>query len=97
MPIIVKGEIAGVRSGEFDKKKYAVLQFSEDVEDGSVRFFEVNLPDDADFSAYKRGQTVELPVRISAKDKKIYYRAIGPNTAPPPRPAPDVMRSAPKV
>ncbi|AXK79521.1 hypothetical protein DW352_02700 [Pseudolabrys taiwanensis] len=58
--------------------KIASLQFLERSEkqgDDSVRFFEIGLPEGDDGSAYKVGQAVEMPVRITARDKKIYYRA----------------------
>lgn len=87
MPAFYRGEITGIRTGEYDKKKYAVLQFVEKVDDSSVRFVEVNLPDDTDPALYRIGQSVDLPVRISAKDKKIYFRAIGPSATPGPRAA----------
>jgi hypothetical protein len=87
MTILYRGEVTGIRTGEYDNKKYAVLQFVEKAEDGSVKFIEVNLPDGTDPATYKNGQAVELPIRISAKDKKIYYRAIGPGSSPAPRPA----------
>lgn len=87
MPAFFRGEITGIRTGEYDRKKYAVLQFLEKVDDGSVRFVEVNLPDDTDPAIYKVGQQVDLPIRVSAKDKKIYFRALGPGIAPGPRPA----------
>jgi len=84
MPILLEGVIAGVRSGEYVRTpgqpatKYAALQFVEKSEkqgDESVKFIEVSLPDGDDGSAYKVGQSVKLPVRVTAKDKKIYYRA----------------------
>lgn len=87
MPTFFRGEITGIRTGEFDNKKYAVLQFLEKVDDGSVRFVEVNLPDGTDPAIYKAGQTVDLPIRVSAKDKKIYYRVISPTVQGPTRPA----------
>ena len=87
MPFIYRGEVTGIRTGEYGNKKYAVLQCLEKVEDGSVKFIEVNLPDGTDPAAYKGGQSVELPIRISAKDKKIYYRALTPAAASAVRPA----------
>lgn len=82
MPVLFRGEISGIRTGEFDKKKYAVLQFAEKAEDDAMRFIEVNLPDDTDSSIFKVGQQVEFAMRISAKDKKIYYRALPPLVPP---------------
>lgn len=86
--------IAGIRKGEWSKTpgappvKYAALQFTEKSDkpgDEAMKFIEVNLPDGDDGSSYKVGQMVRLQVRVSAKDKKIYYRAEGsaaPTTPP---------------
>ncbi|MGD9766609.1 MAG: hypothetical protein AB7U62_03115 [Pseudolabrys sp.] len=86
MPVYFRGEVTGVRTGEYDRKRYVVLQFMEKAEDNSVKFLEVNMPDDADPAHYRVGQAIELPIRISAKDKKIYYRALSSGTQAPPRP-----------
>jgi hypothetical protein len=84
MPPYWKGTITGIRVIEWAKVlgappiKIASLQFLEKSEkpgDDSVRFIEVSLPEGDDGAAYKVGQTVEMPVRITAKDKKVYYRA----------------------
>jgi hypothetical protein len=94
MPVIFEGPITGIRKGEWARTpgaapvKYAVLQFTEKAEDDAIKFIEVNLPDGDDGSTYKVGQTVKLPVRVTAKDKKIYFRATGQDTPAPARPAP---------
>jgi hypothetical protein len=84
MAVFFEGSIAGIRKGEWAKQpgatptKYASLQFAEKSDrpdDESIRFIEVSLPDGDDGSAYKVGQTVKLQVRVTARDKKIYYRA----------------------
>jgi hypothetical protein len=92
MPILFRGVIAGVRKGEFQNKKYLVLQFSEDTAEDAIAHTEVNMPDGTDPAAFKKGQSVELPLRISAKDKKIYYRALDTGT-----PAPTAPRAAAKA
>lgn len=93
MPVFFEGAIAGIRKGEWTRQpgaaptKYAVLQFmekSDRPDDDAMKFIEVNLPDGDDGAAYKVGQSVKLPVRVTAKDKKIYYRAeSGPAPATP--------------
>lgn len=84
MPVYIEGTPVGIRKGEWAKQPgatptpYAVLQFAEKSEkpgDDSIKFIEVSLPEGDDGSTYKVGQTVKLPVRITAKDRKIYYRA----------------------
>lgn len=97
MPPYWEGAITGIRVIEWAKTpgaaltRIASLQFLEKSDkpgDDSVKFVEVSLPDGDDGSAYKVGQTVKLPIRITAKDRKIYYRAeSGPVTNASPRPA----------
>jgi hypothetical protein len=82
-PLFFEGTTIGRRTGEWVKTpgapptKYGALQILEKSErpgDESVKFIEINLPDGDDGSAYKVGQTVRLRVKVTAKDKKIYYR-----------------------
>jgi hypothetical protein len=80
--IYIRGEVTGKRTGQYEGKPYAALQFLDRLEDGSVRFIEVNLPDGADHTVYRVGQSVDLRVLVSARDKKIYYRAVGTASAP---------------
>lgn len=95
MALYYKGTVAGIRTGTFDKRDYGLLQFVEDQGNGSLKFIEVNLPDGFDHSQFRKGQHVELPVTVRAKDSKVFYRYVPPNvgradapkgTTPAPKP-----------
>jgi hypothetical protein len=80
--LVYKGKIDAKKTGSYQNRTYAVLQFVERRDDGAIRLVEVNLPDGADHSAYEQGKEVELPVTVSAKDNKVYFRAVEANTSP---------------
>lgn len=73
--LLYKGKIDAKKTGSYQNRTYAVLQFVERREDGAIRLVEVNLPDGADHTTYEQGKDVELPVTVSAKDNKVYFRA----------------------
>lgn len=76
MPFFYKGSIIGVRSGVYEKRTYAALQCMDEQPDGSVKFFEINLPDDYDHKRFHKGQHVELKVAlwVRASDRKLSIR-----------------------
>lgn len=80
MPLILKANLDAKRTGVYDGRAYAILQTIERNEDGSIKLIEVNLPDGFDHSVYVEGQQIEVPVTVRAKDSKVYYRAVLPNT-----------------
>lgn len=82
--LYVEGTVFGIRRGEWrregDKEptKYAALQFavqSDRPNDDAAKWLEVSLPDGDDGMAYKKGQSVKIPVRVTARDRQIFYRA----------------------
>lgn len=76
MPVIVSGRIEGIRTGEFERRKYAALQFVEGGKEDAIRFFEVNLPDNFDHRKFHKGQLVELVVDVRAKESRVSYRYV---------------------
>jgi hypothetical protein len=75
MSLVYTGTLDAKKTGTYEGRSYAVLQFIERDERGSIKLVEINLPDGADHGPFKTGQQVSVPVRVSAKGGKIYYRA----------------------
>jgi hypothetical protein len=75
MSLVYRGTLDAKKVGTYQNRAYAVLQFMERSEKG-LKLIEINLPDGADHSAFKEGAVVEVPVRVTARDGKVYYRAI---------------------
>jgi len=95
--MFVEGTYVGTKTGEFPPRpgerygrKYANIQILEKEPNGAVSLAEIGLPDDADPKLYKEGQQIKLQVRVSAKDSRVYLRAIENGEAPTsaPRPTP---------
>lgn len=72
--VVVVGEINGIRSGEYQGKKYASLQFVVDLGDGVLRLVEVNMPDNFNMAQFEAGQNMEVEVDVRAKDSRVSYR-----------------------
>lgn len=84
MPIYVEGTVFGIRRGEWKREgdkeptRYASLQFAEQSDrpnDDAAKWLEVSLPDGDDGTAYKKGQSVKVAVRVTARERQIFYRA----------------------
>jgi hypothetical protein len=93
MPFI-DGTFVHMKTGEFPPRpgerygrKYVTAQILEKEPNGAASLAEVGLPDDTDPKLYKEGQPIKLQVRVSAKDSRVYLRAVENGEAPAPRAA----------
>jgi hypothetical protein len=71
MPLIMTGQIAAIRRGEFDGKKFTSLQFTSTDRYGGLRLDTVYVDEayETAVAAYKVGQDVEIPVSASVNKK----------------------------
>jgi hypothetical protein len=77
--IVVTGTLNGLRTGEYDRKKFATAQLMSKDRTGALRMIEVNLPDNVDLADYPVGHPVTIPVSVTAsKEGKLYFRAVEP-------------------
>jgi predicted acyltransferase (DUF342 family) len=67
MPLIMTGQIAAIRRGEFDGKSFVSIQFMGTDRFGGIRLDTVYVDEGYDVSAYRVGQDVEIPVTASVK------------------------------
>jgi hypothetical protein len=67
MPLIMSGQIAAIRRGEFDGKPFTSLQFMATDRYAGIVLQTVYVGDGYDISTYKVGQDVEIPVTASVK------------------------------
>jgi hypothetical protein len=69
MPLIMTGQIAAIRRGEFDGKKFTSLQFTSTDRYGGLRLDTIYVDEayEAALAGYKVGQDVEIPVTASVK------------------------------
>lgn len=73
--LVYRGTLDAKKAGNYQGRSYAVLQFIERMDNGSIKLIEINLPEHMDHSPYVEGKEVEVPVTVSAREGKVYYRA----------------------
>jgi len=67
-----KGKLDGIRKREYQGDVTHYLQFVETMGDGSLGFQEIKVPSHMNVGQFEVGKAVELPVRITAMEGKIY-------------------------
>jgi hypothetical protein len=67
MGLIMTGQIAAIRRGEYDGKKFVSLQFTSTDRYGGLWLDTIYVDEGYDVSGYKVGQDVEIPVTASVK------------------------------
>lgn len=71
-----RGKLDAKKVGRSKDRNYAALQFVERLPDGGLKMVDIYLPDGYDHSEFKEGEEVEVAVRISASNGKIFYNFV---------------------
>jgi hypothetical protein len=81
MPLYLKGKLVGESSGtDREGKGYRSLQFLLEREGrGGLDLIDVVLPDDLDYTSFRVGEQLEIPIRVTAKDSRLTYRYQSPD------------------
>lgn len=74
--LMYRGKLDAKKVGRSKDRNYAALQFVERLPDGGLKMVDIYLPDGYDHSEFIEGQDVEVAVRVSASNGKIFYNFV---------------------